>query len=150
MVIAAAALRGLGQNEGEKCTVRCTSAAPMAGEKPGGSEGVLVFEGGVIAPPWRGVGSALPRLDTNPIALSPGGCLTYGVVCHFSSPAPGYVSARSGAVVAPPLVYVPFWGSLPPPVDATEQDPGAPCAGGRAVGALSEVHSRPDLPGPIA
>jgi hypothetical protein len=38
-------------------------------KNPGGSEGGLVFEGGVIAPPCRGVGATLPRPASLPAAI---------------------------------------------------------------------------------
>ena len=38
-------------------------------KKPGGRRGVLVFEGGVIAPPCRGVGSTLPPPASLPAAV---------------------------------------------------------------------------------
>src|SRR5262245_32592548 len=46
-----------------------TPSAPIAGKTRGGRRGVLVFEGGVIAPPCRGVGSAPPPPASLPAAI---------------------------------------------------------------------------------
>jgi hypothetical protein len=42
------------QNEDEKCTVRCTSAAPIAVKKRGGQEGGCYFFSGVSVFPRGG------------------------------------------------------------------------------------------------
>src|SRR5258706_8667609 len=67
----------------------------------------------------------------------------------FFFPCPGVCQRSIRGACGPAPCARRFWGSLPPPVDATGHDPGTPCAGGGAVGQLCEVHSRPDLPEPI-